>query len=282
MAEGAAYAVCIHFDSASGMVYEQGQNLDWRRAKTVCRPEWWAHRLRLLRQLVFPALARQTWQHFDVWCFFDKRDADLSAATRKFCADAGAHCTDAGPAALRQHYRKAGALGARQVAGNGLKWLVVVHQDSDDMYGPGALQAFAEQQPREGQAWHFDQGYVFGLDCGRLALFNANKGGPPPFHAMCYTTNSLVDGNSWQAYRSKWRLAVFHHELLSVPRLAKVPGRHFCVTVHGGNTTTSWTNPHTKHHTGRELTEQDERHAVAQAFGLAGWKQERQEQSHGS
>jgi len=266
VAEHTSYAVCMHFDSASGMVYEGGQNLEWRRAKTVRKPEWWAGRLKLLKQLVFPALARQKWQEFTTWCLFDKRDEDLNGDVLKFCVDAGAKCTYRGPSALREHY-------LRGNGGMAMKWLVVVHQDSDDLYGPEALLGFACQKPAEGQVWHYDTGYIFGLDVGRLAEFNANSGGPPPFHAMCYTRNALVNGDTWKNYRRTWNLGLFHHQLLAAKNVKRLAGRQFCVLVHDSNTTTGWNNPHTARHTARELTDQKERHTVCADFGLANWKE---------
>lgn len=268
MAEHTRYALVMHFDSASGMVYEQGPNLDNRRARTVETEAWWENRLAILKALVFPSIARQAFQGFDVWCLFDKRDLVRAQATWAFCEAAGAHCTVEGPAALRHHYLKAGGS-----SGACMQWLVVVHQDSDDLYGPEAMGVFSACEPSPGAVWYFDRGFVFGLGCGRLALFNADKGGPPPFHAMAYSREALADGLSWQAYRETWGLSHFHHQLLAAKNIKRVGagGRHFCVLVHGSNTTTSWDNRHTAHHTGGEVTEAEQRHQVAEAFGLAAW-----------
>lgn len=254
------FAVCMHFDSASGMLYEQGPRLDNRRKYTVETQAWWDARLRLLQRLVVPSLLRQT-HKADVWAFIDPRDVERAKDALQWLEGQGVRVSLVGPGLLRAYY-------SHRPIGH----LVVVHMDSDDMYGPEAIATLARQQWRDGQVYWYRQGYIFGLDNRRLCEFDTGPEGPPPFHAMAYTRDSLADEDAWDHYRDTWGLAVPHHKLPGVRRKAVLDGRHFIVTVHAHNTTTGWDNKYTQRNTGRELTDHAERHAVVEAFGLTAWE----------
>ena len=279
LADGVRYCVIMHFDTCTGFAEpvhvgigrgaagsappagpsEKRQRIaQAARARTLETDLWWDRRERILENLVIPALACQTLPTFDRWALFDRRDSKRSERVRRLLHSCGFHVGWRGAEDIREFYQEQRAA-----------YVVLVNNDSDDLYAPEALALIAGQVPREGQVWLFHSGYIANLLTGRIAGYSPPRTTPPPFFAVAYTTEAFASQDAWSDYRQRWRLNYVHRQLHRARRVAALPDGEFCVTVHRTNTASSWEK--LSRLMGDELTDREQRAEIVKRFGLEGW-----------
>ncbi len=250
------YAFVTHFDSANGMVYAPKPK---REKRTVANPTWWIERIKIIRQYVLPSLKNQNDQDFTAWALFDRYRHDLNAFDTWCTSGDRFISTVNGPQSLRIRYK------------DHCDYLVLIHLDSDDMYGCGALEAIKQVKPSPGLIMFFERGFFYGLDDKRLFTCATKKGrvGPPPHFANVYTKESLQSKQAWDAYRAQHKFNLLHFQLYRAPHQVILPPGHFCGSVHGANTTRQWDHPTMSKRLGKEIKDQVKKEIVLATFGQA-------------
>lgn len=248
------YVVCVHFDSASEMMYRVDRK---RRKATVQQPEWWVERSEVFTRYVVPSLNMQTFQDFEVMGFFDERDIPRFWDMRSgFSTDQRCCTTFAGPRALRENYY------------NNCEWLCVILLDSDDLYSPTAFELIAELEPEEGLLAFFEEGWNYSLVDHRLFEFDARKKGPGPWLAKFYPNSALASEEAWWRYRFQYNLNRLHHQIREVPGRKLLPPGHFIGLIHEANTERAWDNPPTEKKLGAEVTDAEIKSSILTRFGI--------------
>jgi hypothetical protein len=125
------------------------------------------------------------------------------------------------------------------------------------MYSPEAFAKIAAIPPIPGMAMYFKDGYLYGLDDGKLVEYNMNGHGPGPYYAKVVPGDALKSFKAWEVYMKKWRLGVVHHKLKRCKRSVPLAGRHFCGLLHTANVTRSWENRNLLKRLGPEVEEKE-------------------------
>lgn len=244
-----------------------------RFKKTLARPEWWENRLRILKDIVWPSLERQLFVDFDVVAPFSTDiDPALCKPTIDFLVEKGAFvCWDdrklkdfVEPVSFLRELYYPGAEFAKKDIDN----IILVNQDSDDLYHPTAFAEIMARPAGDGMTYIFRDGYVYDAQTKRLALYQGG-GSPPPFYAMTFSTACLENQYTWDTYCKEYNLKVEHPHLDKTKNHMDMTAGQFVYYFHDFNVTSSWQNPHHANKI-KQLVTGEHKQEVILEFGIAG------------
>ena len=235
------------------------------------RREWWEHREQLLRTYTLPSLKAQTFQDFDIWAMFLKRDKKLSKGCRGAIRDFGGDCVFPDP-----EYGGCILDGFYEVTAEyeGVDGLVVVGLDSDDMYAPQALARVAERPFEDGACLIFPNGYIYDVRDGRMA-HHAIDGYPEhdrrsrtlPFWAVMMGTRALANQETFEEFRADRGLRRANNTLLRSDRHYLLPDNLTCYLLHEENVCAGWDNRNMVSKITRYIDDPDQKLEIIQRFG---------------
>lgn len=220
--------------------------------KCLCNPEWWEHRAQIMRDYTLPSLQAQTFKQFKIFAGIRSETVSIAKPVIRALLTSGLsvaimHCDE-----------QAALMSLGKVSDKA--WIVKIHLDSDDMYSAGAMEIFANIQPKHGMVGLFRNGYIYDVNSGRMAEYNTAA---PPFFCKCYHRGALRNEAQLKAYETEW-LKPYHHQLPDCQRVVRLPHWNYCVTIHGKNTSTAWTNAHTADKIGADVKAE----AILPRFGV--------------
>jgi len=132
-------------------------------------------------------------------------------------------------------------------------------QPSDDMYSRDAVEMIQREVSLLGiGAVGFDEGYILNGRTHELAKYNPDTN--PPFYTIKFDSDTFLDPKKHYEYIKNVRS---HEYVPEVFNYKVIPGRYFCVLVHGENISTTWNIPYK----GKEVyspTKDD----ILQGFGI--------------
>lgn len=215
--------------------------------RCLMNPTWWERRGELMRRYTMPALEAAKGVDVIVW-------ATIRPETIRY----------AGPV-LEQIGRVDGYVFPQNIDDVMLTHkqdVVVAHLDSDDIYGPHALRHMLDACRSEGDVALLRDGYYLDTATGIMAEVTMSG---PPFFAKRWTKKSLSSRRDYDTYRANWHMP-FHHQMPRCPHAKVIEGRHYVQTIHGSNTSSAWTNLHTKNKITRMIESLDEAAATYARF----------------
>lgn len=207
-----------------------------RFKRTLARLEWWEKRYAILRDIVLPSLARQTFTKFDIIApFTTDINYDHAKKTIDLLQQYGAHVFwddrklkdfVEPDAFIRKKY---------SLYDN----VILLNLDSDDIYHPHAFEYLMRAPVNAGQVYIFRDGYLFELPDGRLGEYHGHVV-PPPFFAFTFTRQAMKSEKHWKEYRDQYNLWVEHPTLTKAKVVHLMAPGLFCQLIHGTNVTSTW------------------------------------------
>lgn len=242
-------------------------------------PAWWARRADIFRDYTLASFERQSDQDFVLLITMAEEDMETGITAPVLGTINGCKLKEPyGCAVLEEAYQECRwSLAPNHYAWfcegyggkGGPSWLVRLQIDSDDMYSPGVVEAVKAERPSEGLMLHWDAGWEYGLNDGKMAWIEA-RNGPPSFLAEFYPQAALQDAASFAAYRERWKFNCYHHQTTHCPNHRAMFDGQFLQLIHGSNSSLAWENPHCARRIKRWITVPEERQAVFDIFGMEG------------
>lgn len=222
---------------------------------------WLRNRIAVFKRFVLPALVGQTKKEFIVWVAWrhqEKENPIVGEFMRSLDGMRGmrfVHTFYGVPMWDDKYDDETAAARLKATLGLSLpvlasyvvdaEWVYLTCQPSDDMYAANAAEMIQHELPATGKAIGWTNGYVMNYATKAVAEYNADT--LPPFATIIFDKHSFVTPALHYDYIGPFKS---HEEVKEALNFKELPGRGFCVGIHGENISTTWNVPFK----GRELT----------------------------
>ncbi len=207
-------------------------------------PKWWVNRAGIFERYTLASFERQTDQDFRVAVSVAQEDVDSGIAEpvmdvirrHDICIPLVVPYQKWDFTVAPNHH----AFFAKH--GRGADWLIRLQIDSDDLYMRNVVEHLRhEVLLSEGLMLHWDFGWEYGLNDGKMCWFGSRTG-PPPFLAECYNGSALRSAQHFGNYRKHYRFDCYHHRVTRCPNHRSMQDGMFMQLIHGRNSSQAWNN----------------------------------------
>lgn len=215
---------------------------DSRRNSLLNDPAWWDERLRVFKETAYRSLKAQTDQDFEFYAVFNIEQMEA----RQHIVDFAAKMSEL-PGVLIHLESHNPTTEYEPIGLSGL----LFNLDSDDHLHKDTVKILKQYEPADGLMLYMDEGYIYDLNSGKLALY-AGDGTPPPFWGA-YIPERLGSVQERHRYMKDHRMDGHHYQKHLASNAKVLPAGLYLYSLHNRNTTNAWGNPHTAKHVREEV-----------------------------
>ena len=232
--------------------------------------KWFKHRIEVFKNYTLKGLLNQTERHFFLWVSFRPEEEynPLTIELWKYLNNLKSFpflFTFGGVMFWDDKYKNDNLFERLRLTlpemgrMEDYKWVYVTIQPSDDIYHRSAVEEIQKQEPAIKKAFGFERGFFLNVQTHQLAEYNPDT--LPPFSTIVFPKEVFLDPKKHFKYIGPYKS---HEYVKDIFDFEILPGRGFCVLVHGDNISTVWNHPFK----GREIIE-EEKKELFEMFGIA-------------